>query len=191
MPPGPAPGPSPGLSAGGACVHVDSYGFSLEPLERSPGSWHYLSAQQPPHSSKLRALAASRGPWPAAGTASLHDLTSVDDDPVAQGSIATLRCRGNTMMAGHCQVPACCLSCLAWVFQGLSYTSEHLTLSSQDFAVSQGRAVVREMMFSTHPALSSHWGLQPGRRWRSSHLETKSRPCLAQQGLKFTICATE
>lgn len=83
------------------------------------------------------------------------------------------------MMAGHCQAPACCLSCLAWVFQGLSYTSEHLTWSSQDFVVSQGRAVVREMMFSMCPALSSSWGLQPGRRWRASHLETKSRPCLA------------
>lgn len=79
-------------------------------------------------------------------------LTSMDDDSVAQASISTLGCRGNTMMAGHCQVPACCLSCLAWVFQGLGYTSEHLTLSSQDFVVSQSRAVVREVMFSTHPA---------------------------------------
>lgn len=95
------------------------------------------------------------------------------------------------MMAGNCQVPPCCLSCLACVFQPLSYTTEQLTLSSQDFVVSHGRAVVREMMFSTPPALSSHWGLQPGRTWRASHLETKPRPCLAQQGLKFTICATE
>lgn len=50
-------------------------------------------------------------------------------------------------MAGHCQVPACCLSCLACIFQGLSYTSEHLTLSSQDSVESQGRAVVRERCF--------------------------------------------
>lgn len=95
------------------------------------------------------------------------------------------------MMAGHCLVPACCLSCLAWVFQGLSYTPEDLTLSTQDFVVSKGRAVVREMLFSTTPALSSCWGLQPGRRWRASHLQAKSRPCLALQGLKFTTCATE
>lgn len=77
---------------------MDSNGFSLQPLERSPGSWHYLSAQWPPHSSTLRALAASQGPWPAAETPSFHALTSMDDDSVAQPSIATLRCRGNTMM---------------------------------------------------------------------------------------------
>lgn len=35
------------------------------------------------------------------------------------------------MMAGHCQVPACCLSCLAWVFPGpeLHLRASHTELS--------------------------------------------------------------
>lgn len=55
-------------------------------------------------------------------------------------------------MAGHCQVPACCLSCLACVLQGLSCTSEHLSLSSQDSVVSQARAVVREGFVFNSPS---------------------------------------
>lgn len=44
----------------------------------------------------------------------------MDDDPVAQLNVATVGYRGNTMTAGHCLVPACCLFSLAQAFQALS-----------------------------------------------------------------------
>lgn len=40
-------------------AHLDANCFFLRPLERSPGSGHYLSAHWTPRSSKPRVLAAS------------------------------------------------------------------------------------------------------------------------------------
>lgn len=128
-PPGAAPGPSPGLSGGGTCIHVDSNGFSLQPLERSPGSWHSLCVQWSPYSSQLRALAASWGPWPAAGTPSFRALTSVDDDSVAQASIATLSCRGNDGRALPASSLLPVLPCLGFPGPELHPRAPHTELS--------------------------------------------------------------
>ncbi|PKK23284.1 N-acetyltransferase domain containing 1 [Columba livia] len=58
----PGPGPSPGFGAGAVCLCLDADGFSVRPLERSPGWGHHPSACWPPRSSEPRALAASWGP---------------------------------------------------------------------------------------------------------------------------------
>ena len=142
---------------------MDADHFSLQPLERSPGSGHYLSAHWPPCSSKPRVLAASWGPRPAAGTPSCRAVTSVDDDPVAQLSVATVGCRGNTMMAGHCLVPACCLSCLAQAFQGPEVDPRASSPELLGFCSVPGLGCGGGDGAAGMPALSSCWGLQPGR----------------------------
>lgn len=151
-PPGLAPDPSPQFSARGTCVLVDSSGFSSQPLERSPGSWHYLSAQWPPHSSKLRALAALQGLWPAAETPSCRALTSMDDDSVAQPSIATLSCRGNTVMvllAGSCLLPV--LPCLGFPGPELHPRASHPELSGLCSVPGQGCGEGDDVFNTTSP----------------------------------------